>query len=201
MRGNYKMTDTTLLSCKTESGSEARLLDKLLKLRTIIISGEINKTIADRISRHLLLMEDESDEPITVIIDSPGGDADAGFAIFDMLRFVKPEIRTICCGLTASAGSLILLAAKPKNRMSMPNARILIHQPLGGAYGSATEILIQTEQIVKLRARINEVIAEETGQPLDKVTIDTDRDCWMTPTEAKEYGLIDRIITNRDDLS
>lgn len=192
--------EITLSGCEGLDLSEKKVTAQLLKLRTILISGEINKRVADSISKQLLIMEGQSDEPITVYIDSPGGDADAGFAIFDMIRFVKPVVRTVCCGLTASAGALILLAAKKENRYSMPNARILIHQPLGGTYGSASEILIQTEQIVELRKRINEVIAEETGQPLDKVTKDTDRDCWLSGEEAKEYGLISRVVATRAEL-
>lgn len=183
-----------------QASREPKLFEKLLKLRTIFISGEINKTLADKVMKQLLILEADSDDPINVYIDSPGGDADAGFAIFDFLRFVKPQIRTICAGLTASAGSLILLAAEKENRFSLPNSRILIHQPLGGAMGSATEIAIQAEQILKLRQRINEVISEATGQPLEKVARDIERDCWLTAEESLEYGLINRIITKRDEL-
>lgn len=180
--------------------SAKKITGELLKLRTILISGEINKRVADRVMKQLLIMEGDSDEPITVFIDSPGGDADAGFAIYDMIRFVKPVVKTVCCGLTASAGALILLAATKENRYSLPNARILIHQPLGGTYGSATEILIQTEQLVHLRKRINEIIAEETGQPLDKVTKDTDRDCWLSGEEARAYGLVHKVVATRAEL-
>lgn len=208
--GNNKnrsdLKDLDMLGCDEEEEDKvdgeipARLFERLLKLRTILISGEINKTLADKVMKNLLVLEADSDEPITVFIDSPGGDADAGFAIFDFLRFVKPEIKTVCAGLTASAGSLILLAARKENRLSFPNARILIHQPLGGAMGSATEIAIQAEQILKLKGRINELIAAETGQPIVKVERDTERDYWMTADEAKEYGLISRVIVFRSDI-
>jgi ATP-dependent Clp protease protease subunit len=184
----------------SNGSSESKLFEKLLKLRTIFISGEINKDLADKVMKQLLVLEAASDDPINVYIDSPGGDADAGFAIFDFLKFVKPRIRTICAGLTASAGSLILLAAEKEDRLSLPNSRILIHQPLGGAMGSATEIAIQAEQIIKLRQRINEVISEATGQDIKKVSRDTERDCWLTAQESLEYGLISRIISRKDEL-
>lgn len=190
--------------CEKEDDKAAlessKIVEKLLKLRTIIISGEINKELAERVMKQLLVLEGESDDPIDIYIDSPGGDADAGFAIFDFIRFVKPVIRIIASGLAASAGSLILLAAKPENRLSMPNARILIHQPLGGAQGSATEIEIQATQILKLKLRINQVISKETGKPIEEVAKDTERDFWMTPEEALQYGIISRVVKDRSEL-
>lgn len=201
------LNEINMMACDDDEEDESvngempsKLFERLLKLRTILISGEINKALADKVMKNLLVLEADSDEPVTVFIDSPGGDADAGFAIFDFLRFVKPEIKTVCAGLTASAGSLILLAAKPENRLSLPNSRILIHQPLGGAMGSATEIAIQAEQILKLKSRINDLIARETGQPIEKVERDTERDYWMTAEEAREYGLIKRVVARRADI-
>jgi ATP-dependent Clp protease protease subunit len=190
------------VNCSTDDDilKGSKIFEKFINLRTIVISGEINKTLADRVTKQLLILEGESDKPIDIYIDSPGGDADAGFAIFDFIRFVTPEVRIIASGLAASAGSLILLAAKPENRLSMPNARILIHQPLGGAQGSATEIEIQAGQILKLKERINRVISEETGKPIEVVARDTERDFWMTPEEAKDYGIISNIVKNRADL-
>ncbi len=173
---------------------------KLLKTRTLLLSGEINKELAERLIKQLLLLEAEGDDSIKVFIDSPGGDADAGYAIFDMLRFVKPEVMTIGMGTVASAAALVHLAAKKENRLSLPNAHFLIHQPLSGIRGVATEIEIHAKELEKLREKINKLIADETGQKVKKVSEDTDRDYWLNAEEALEYGLISRIITNRGEL-
>ncbi|MBN2735617.1 MAG: ATP-dependent Clp protease proteolytic subunit [Spirochaetales bacterium] len=174
---------------------------KLLKTRTIILSGQVDKPLAEKVIKQLLLLEADADDPIKVFIDSPGGDADAGYAIFDMIRFIKPEVYTVGMGLVASAGALILLAAPKERRLGLPNSHYLIHQPLlGGMRGVATEIEIQAREIDRLRVKINQLIAEETGQPVKKVEKDTDRDYWMNAEEAVEYGLLSKIITKRDDL-
>ena len=177
------------------------LLDKMLKTRTILISGEINKELAERVVRQLIILETENDEPIHVFIDSPGGDADAGYAIFDMIRFVKPEVFTVGMGLVASAGALILLAADKEHRVATPNSHYLIHQPLSGMRGVATDIEIHAREIERMKARINSLISEETGQDLKKVEKDTDRDFWMNAEEAKEYGLVSKIVFKREELS
>ena len=173
---------------------------RLLRTRNILLSGEVNKALAERVVRQLLLLEEDSDDPIRVFIDSPGGDADAGYAIFDMLRFVKPDIYTIGMGLVASAGALILLAAPKERRIGLPNSHYLIHQPLSGIRGVATEIEIHARELEKLRVKINQLISEETGQNLDKVEKDTDRDFWMNANEAKDYGLISSVISSREEL-
>ena len=139
-------------------------------------------------------------EDIRLFIDSQGGDPDAGYAIFDMIKFIKPRVTTICMGLTASAATTVLLAADKKDRYAFANAHILIHQPLGAARGVASDIAIHAEEIEKLRHRTAELIARETGQPLEKVMEDTDRDYWMDAKEALKYGLIDRIVEKRSDL-
>jgi len=180
--------------------SENPFMEKMLKTRTILLSGEINKPLAERVVRQLLLLEDESDEPIKVFIDSPGGDADAGYAILDMMRFIKPEVYTIGMGLVASAGALILLAAPKERRLGLPNSHYLIHQPLSGMRGVATDIEIHAREIERMRARINELISSETGKPIKQVEKDTDRDFWMNSDEAREYGLIARIVTNRSEI-
>ncbi len=180
--------------------SQEALYLKLLKTRNILISGEINKTLAERVVRQLLLLEADGDDPIRVFIDSPGGDADAGYAIFDMLRFVKPEVHIIGMGLVASAASIILIAAPAERRVGLPNSHYLIHQPLSGIRGVATEIEIHAKELEKLRQKINKLISDETGQSIEKVEKDTDRDYWMSPEEAREYGLISRVITTGDDL-
>lgn len=176
------------------------LQTKLLKTRTMLLSGPIDKDLAERLIRQMLLLEAENDEPVKLFIDSPGGDADAGYALFDMLRFIKPEIFTIGMGTVASAAALVHLAAKKENRLSLPNAHFLIHQPLSGIRGVATEIEIHARELEKLRDKINRLIAEETGQDVKKVSEDTDRDYWLNADEALKYGLISRIISSRADL-
>ncbi|MDR1324573.1 MAG: ATP-dependent Clp protease proteolytic subunit [Treponema sp.] len=177
------------------------LLSKMLKTRTILLSGEIKKELAERTIRQLLLLEDMSDEPIRIFIDSPGGDADAGYAIFDMIRFVKPPVWTIGMGLVASAAAIIQLASPKEQRVGLPNSHYLIHQPLSGIRGVATDIEIHARELDKLRDKINHLIAEETNAPFEQVEKDTDRDYWMNADEAVKYGLISRVITKRGELS
>ena len=176
------------------------LAGKMLKTRTVLISGTIKKELAEKTIRQLLLLEDMSDDPIRVFIDSPGGDADAGYAIFDMLRFVKPDIWTIGMGLVASAAAIIQLAAPKERRVGLPNSHYLIHQPLSGIRGVATDIEIHAKELEKLRGKINRLIADETGVPYIQVEKDTDRDYWMNAAEAVNYGLISKVITRREEI-
>ncbi|MDR2376609.1 MAG: ATP-dependent Clp protease proteolytic subunit [Treponema sp.] len=185
---------------KTGNSGADPLLSKMLKTRTILLSGEIKKDLAERTIRQLLLLEDMGDDPVRVFIDSPGGDADAGYAIFDMIRFVRPPVWTIGMGLVASAAAIIQLASPRERRLGLPNSHYLIHQPLSGIRGVATDIEIHARELDKLRARINHLIADETGAPFDQVERDTDRDYWMNAVEAVSYGLISRVITSRNDL-
>ncbi len=150
--------------------------------------------------RHLLLLESLSLEPITILVDSPGGDVYAGFSIFDMIRFIKAPVKIVGMGLVASAAALILLAAPKERRFGLPNSSYLIHQPLSGIQGVATEIEIHARELEKTKARLNEIIAEATGQSLERVSRDTDRDYWMNANEATAYGLIEKILVKRDDL-
>ncbi len=183
-----------------KQGPNEMLVEKMMETRTILLAGEINKELAERVVRQLILLESKGDEPIKVFIDSPGGDADAGFAIFDMMRFVKPEIYTIGMGLVASAGAIILLASPKERRIALPNSHYLIHQPLSGIRGVATEIEIHARELEKLREKINRLISGETGRDYKKVEKDTDRDFWMNAPEAEDYGLVSRIVTTRDEL-
>jgi ATP-dependent Clp protease protease subunit len=176
------------------------LAGKMLKTRTILLSGEIRKGLAEKTIRQLLLMEATGDEPVRIFIDSPGGDADAGYAIFDMIRFIKPPVWTIGMGLVASAAAIIQLAAPKERRLGLPNSHYLIHQPLSGIRGVATDIEIHARELEKLRAKINLLIAEETGNPGEQVEKDTDRDYWMSAHEAVKYGLINKVIINRDEM-
>jgi ATP-dependent Clp protease protease subunit len=176
------------------------LVVKMLKTRTIILSGEINKELAERTIRQLLLLENKGDDPIKIFIDSPGGDADAGYAIFDIIRFVSPPVWTIGMGLVASAASIIELASPRERRVGLPNSHYLIHQPLSGIRGVATDIEIHARELEKLRAKINRLIADETAMTFEQVEKDTDRDYWMTADEAVKYGLISRIVTRKSEL-
>ncbi len=185
---------------KASEGADP-LMEKFLKTRQIILSGEVNKDLADKIVKQLLLLEaDDEKKTIYMYIDSPGGDVDAGFAIFDMIRFIKAPVVLIGMGLIASAAVLILLAVESKNRVGLPNSRYLIHQPSGGMKGVATDIEIHAKEIEKTRAAINKIIAEQTGKPEGQVSVDTDRDYWLSADEAVSYGLISRIVNARSDL-
>jgi ATP-dependent Clp protease protease subunit len=176
------------------------LIQRMLKTRTILLSGEIKKDLAERTIRQLLLLEDMGDDPIRIFIDSPGGDADAGYAIFDMIRFVKPPVWTIGMGLVASAAAIIQLASPRERRVGLPNSHYLIHQPLSGIRGVATDIEIHARELEKLREKINRLIAEETGNPLDQVEKVTDRDYWMNAEEAVTYGLVSKVVVSRAGL-
>jgi ATP-dependent Clp protease, protease subunit len=184
---------------KPAKGPDA-LAERLLETRTILLSGQVNKELAERVVRQMLLLEAKSSDPIKVMIDSPGGDVDAGYAIFDMARFIRPDVWMIGMGLVASAGALILLAAPKERRVGLPNSHYLIHQPLSGLRGVATDIEIHAREIEKTRDRLNKLIADETGQPLDRVVKDTDRDYWMGAEDAVAYGLVSRVVRTRDEL-
>lgn len=174
--------------------------EKLFKSRAITIFGEINDKIARSVTEKLLALAAESDEPISIYISSPGGHVESGDVVYDMIKFIKPTVKVIGTGWVASAATTIYLAAEKKNRFSLPNTRFLVHQPSGGSRGDATDIAIQAEEIIKMRARINQMIAEETGQPLERVAQDTDRDFWMTADEAVEYGIVDKIVKSISEI-
>jgi ATP-dependent Clp protease protease subunit len=176
------------------------LITRMLKTRTILLSGEVNKDLAEKTIRQLLLLDEENDKPIRIFIDSPGGDADAGFAIFDMIRFVRAPVWTIGMGLVASAAAIIQLAAPRERRVGLPNSHYLIHQPLSGIRGVATDIEIHARELEKLREKINRLIADETGAGLEQVGKDTDRDFWMNAEEAVRYGLIAKTIQHREEI-
>lgn len=175
--------------------------EKLFKSRTLTIFGEVNEKLARNVTEHLLALAAENDDPITMYVSSPGGHVESGDVIYDMIKFIKPEVRAIGTGWVASAATTIFLAVKKEHRFALPNTRFLIHQPLGGSRGVASDIQIQAEQIVRMRARINRLIADETGQPLDRVAQDTDRDYWMTVDEAIEYGIVSKIVRSIEEVS
>ncbi len=180
--------------------SEDPITERFLKTRTILLTGEIDKDLSEKVIRHLLLLESFSDEPITILVDSPGGDVYAGFSIFDMIRFVKAPVRIVGMGLVASAAALILLSVPKERRFGLPNSSYLIHQPLSGIQGVATEIEIHARELEKTKQRLNEIIADATGQSLERVSKDTDRDYWMNCSEAAAYGLISGSISRREEL-
>lgn len=174
------------------------IYSRLLKDRIILLSGEIDDTMASSVTAQLLfLAAEDSSKDISLYINSPGGSITAGLAIYDTIRFIKPDVSTICIGMAASMGAFLLASGTKGKRLSLPNSEIMIHQPLGGAQGQATDIQIQADHIIKIKQKMNELLAKNTGQPYDKVCEDTERDNYMTPTEALEYGLIDKIIETK----
>ena len=173
----------------------------LISNRTITLFGEINQEVARKTAEKLLAPSYESDEPITMYIGSPGGHVESGDTIFDMIRYIKPQVRTVGTGWVGSIATHIYLAPDKENRFALPNTRFLIHQPHGGFGGDASDIEIHAREIVKTRERINGVIAAQTGQSLDRVAEDTQRDYWMSAEESVDYGLVGKIISNIDDLS
>lgn len=175
------------------------IYSRLLKERIIFLTGEINDEIADLVVAQLLFLEGEDpNKDIQIYINSPGGSVSAGFAIFDTMNYIKCDVSTICVGLAASMGAFLLAAGEPGKRFALPNADIMIHQPLGGAQGQASDIKIHAEKILEIRNRINKILAKETKQPLEKVERDTDRDYYLSAQEAVEYGLIDRVIEKKE---
>ena len=178
-----------------DKGGGDGMLKQMLKARSILISEAVSDKLARRVQSQLILMQmDDEKSPITVYINSPGGSADSGFAIYDALRFFKPPIRTIVNGLCASAAIIIHLAAPKERRFSLPNGRFLIHQPSTYVQGSASDIEISANEIIKLRERYNEIVGEECGKTADQVTKDADRDFWLSPEEAKKYGLVSKVV-------
>lgn len=174
------------------------IYSRLLKDRIIILSDEVNDATASVIVAQLLFLESEDpDKDIQLYINSPGGSITAGMAIYDTMQYIKPDVSTICVGMAASMGAFLLLSGAKGKRYALPNSEIMIHQPLGGMQGQASDIKIHADRIIKIRDTLNTIISERTGQPMDKVEHDTDRDNFMTAEEAKAYGIIDDIIAKR----
>jgi ATP-dependent Clp protease, protease subunit len=172
------------------------IYSRLLKDRIIMLCDEINDQIASSVVAQLLyLAAEDPDKDISLYINSPGGSTTSGFAIIDTMHHIKPDVQTICLGMAASMGAMLLLSGEKGKRYALPNSEIMIHQPLGGAKGQATDIDISARRILKLREDINHIISEKTGQPLDKVARDTERDYFMSASEAKEYGIIDKLFS------
>lgn len=174
--------------------------ERLFRARTLIISGEVNQRLASEVTGQLLAMAAESDEPITVFINSQGGHVESGDTIHDLVRFIRPPVRMVGTGWVASAGALIFVAVPKESRFSLPNTRFLLHQPAGGTRGTASDLAIEAKEIVKMRERLNRVFAERTGQPLERIVDDTHRNFWLDAKEAVDYGLVGRIIQSVDEL-
>ena len=174
------------------------IYSRLLKDRIIFLSDEVNDTTASLVVAQLLFLEAEDpDKDIHLYINSPGGSVTAGMAIYDTMQYIKPDVSTICIGLAASMGAFLLNAGAKGKRFALPNSEIMIHQPLGGAKGQATDIEIHAKWILKIRERLNQILSERTGQPIEKIQEDTERDNFMSAQEAKEYGLIDEVIEKK----
>lgn len=180
--------------------SQSDYSQKFLDTRSVLVFGEVNKELAEKCVRQLLILDQISKDPIKVFIDSPGGDIDAGFAIFDTMRYVDAPVYAIVMGLAASMGAMILLAAEKDHRMGFEHSRYLIHQPLSGIRGVATEIEIHARELEKYRLKINQIIAKETGKGIDQVAKDTDRDFWLDAEEAMDYGLISRVVKKKSEI-
>ena len=177
------------------------IYSRLLKERVIFLSGPIDDYISNLVVAQLLFLESENpDKDISIYINSPGGSISAGLAIYDTMQFVKPPISTMCIGQAASMGALLLAGGDKEKRFALPNSRIMIHQPLGGAQGQAVEIEIQAKEILYLKETLNSLLAEHTGQNIEKISEDTDRDHFLSPEEAVEYGLIDKVVSNLNSI-
>lgn len=186
---------------KEETQGSGLLQQKMLASRSIVISGEINQTLAEKVVTQLILLQSINNDPIKIYINSQGGHVEAGDTIHDFIKFIRPEVHVIGTGWVASAGITIYLAAKKEHRYSLPNTRFMIHQPLGGVRGQATDIEIEAREIIRMHERVNKLIADATGQPLEKVKKDTDRNYWMSPEQALDYGVVGKLIQHYDELN
>lgn len=190
----FRMDDTK------KQDTRSLLTQKMIENRTILIYGEINQDLAKEVSSQLLLLASLSDEPITIFVNSQGGHVEAGDTIHDMIKFVKPVVKVIGTGWVASAGITIYLAADKKNRYSLPNTRYMIHQPAGGVQGQSSEIQIEAKEIIRMRERINRLIADATGKTYEEVAEHTDRNYWMSAEEAIDYGIVKKIVKKSTDI-
>jgi ATP-dependent Clp protease protease subunit len=183
------------------SGRGERAYDiysRLLRERIVFLVGPVNDQTANVVVAQLLFLESENpDKDISLYINSPGGSVSAGMSVFDTMQFIKPDVSTMCLGIAASMGAFLMAAGAKGKRFALPNSRVMIHQPSGGAQGQATDIEIQAREILKLRESLNVILAERTGQPLEKIRLDSERDFFMSADEAREYGLIDQVISRR----
>lgn len=188
-----------------QSGRGERAYDiysRLLRERIVFLVGPVNDVTANLIVAQMLFLESENpDKDISFYINSPGGSVYAGMAIYDTMQFIKPDVSTMCCGLAASMGAFLLASGAKGKRFTLPNSRIMIHQPSGGAQGQASDIQIQAREILDLRERLNRILADATGQPIEKIATDTDRDNFLSADEAQSYGIVDKVLKSRSDAA
>jgi len=187
--------------CERTEGRRFETLDRLLKSRTILIAGEVDEEMAERVLGQLLILDAESQDPIRVVISSNGGHVESGLAIHDTMRFVRSDIVALGAGWVVSIAVPIFFGAPKESRYSLPNTRFMIHQPLGGVGGQAADLSIAAREIIKIRERLNRMISEETGQPIEKVTKDTDRNYWLDSKEALDYGIVSKIVQSIDEIA
>jgi ATP-dependent Clp protease protease subunit len=184
-----------------QSGRGERAYDiysRLLRERIVFLVGGVNDQVANLVCAQLLFLESENpDKDIFLYINSPGGSVSAGLSIYDTMNFIKPEVSTLCMGMAASMGSFLLMAGAKGKRFALPNSRVMLHQPSGGAQGQASDIEIQAREIIKTREQLNRIYSERTGQPIAKIEADMERDMWLSPTEARDYGLVDQVLEKR----
>lgn len=185
---------------KSNEAPFAPIQQALYKSRTVLIFGEVDMKMAERVSAQLLALASESDSDIRILLNSPGGHVESGDTIHDMIRFVGPQVKIVGTGWVASAGAHIFLGAEKQNRFCLPNTRFLLHQPLGGVRGQASDILIEADEIIKMRERLNHVIARQTGQTYEKVVADTERNFWIGAEDAVSYGLVSKVVYNAAEV-
>ncbi|MEJ7562648.1 MAG: ATP-dependent Clp protease proteolytic subunit [Ilumatobacteraceae bacterium] len=176
------------------------VFNRLLKNRVVLLGSDVNDDIANQICGQLIFLEGENDDDVWLYINSPGGSVSAGMAIYDTMQFIGCDVATVCLGLAASMGQFLLTAGAPEKRFTLPNARVMMHQPLAGLRGQASDIAIQAEQHVYTKRRMAELTAEHSGRPLEQVQADSERDRWFTADQAREYGLVDKVITRRGEI-
>lgn len=186
---------------KSEKSFQKTIAERLFDSRIVMINGEINQKLVGNVTSQLLALSSISNDPITLFIHSQGGHVESGDSIHDIIRFINADVRIVGNGWVASAGALIYVSVPIENRYCLPNTRFLLHQPSGGVRGSGSDIAIEAEEIVKMRRRLNEIFAEGTGQPLEKIETDTQRNFWLTAKEAREYGLVGSVIEKISDIA
>jgi ATP-dependent Clp protease protease subunit len=200
MKGRNHMTNENDEKQENNRTLSDKLTEKLINTRTIFLFGEIDQKMAEKICSQLLILQEMGEDPIKIYINSQGGHVDSGDTIHDMIKFVKPKVYVIGTGWVASAGITIYLAADKENRLSLPNTRYMIHQPLGGVQGQASDIKIGADEIIKMRMRLNKLISDATGQPVERINEDTLRNYWMDSEQAIDYGIAGRIIRGIDEI-
>jgi ATP-dependent Clp protease, protease subunit len=198
--GRAAQSETVAETEKASSEPRPRAAERLYEARTVLVFGEIDMRLSGSICAQLLALSAENSKPIRVVIHSPGGHVESADSIFDLLRFIEPEVTVIGTGWVASAGALIFSAVPRERRLALPNTRFMLHQPMGGVGGPASDIEIEARQILAMRSRLNSIFAEATGQPIDKIAKDTERNHWLTAEEAKAYGLVGRIVRDEREV-